>query len=392
MTTTTDLAPLDTTDVDRWIGKPIGGGQLPDPISLNDIRRWVQGMYYPNPLHYDEGYAAQSVAGRIVAPASFAVANDVRMGATPAVQGSIPGSHMLFGGDEWWFFGPVIEAGDSIRMERLAFDYRVTNTRFAGPTMFQRGDTTYINQRGEIVARQRSTAIRYLVENARKLDSMRDQAAAPDWTEQQLEEIDGKRMAYYRTLTPHVRKCADDIKTGEQLPVRPIGPHTVASMTTEWRSYRYTVWGSYYYDGIPNSMEKAGWLPVMTRDQEALKVDPSKNDGLYVGASRGHVAPQFAELIGMPRPYGFGASMGAWVLDYVGGFVGELGKLVHSNIQYRFPPLLGDATYLNGSVTSIAPIEGAAVADVSFAIEMTNQDGRVMAQGSVEAQVPLQRP
>ena len=35
--------------------------------------------------------------------------------------------------------------------------------------MFQRGDTTYINQRGEVVAKQRSTAIRYKVENSAKL-------------------------------------------------------------------------------------------------------------------------------------------------------------------------------------------------------------------------------
>ncbi len=391
MSTTADLVPLDTTDVDRWIGRPIGGGQLPDPVAINDIRRWVQGMYYPNPLHYDLAYAAESVAGRLVAPQSFAVANDWRMGASPAVQGSIPGSHMLFGGDEWWFFGDPIEPGDVIRMERLAFDYRVTNTRFAGPTMFQRGDTTYINQRGRLIARQRSTAIRYLVENARKLDSMRDQAAAPQWSAEDLERIESQKMDYYRTLTPHVLKTAADFQPGQKLPTRPIGPHTVATMTTEWRSYRYTVWGSYQYDGIPNSMEQAGWLPQMTRDYRALEIDPSKNDGLYAGASRGHVAGEFAQMIGMPRSYGYGASMGSWVLDYVAGFVGELGSVVHSNIQYRFPPFVGDVTFLNATVKSVEPIADAGIATLEFAVEMTNQDGKVMAQGPVEAQVALTR-
>ena len=79
---------------------------------------------------------------------------------------------MLFGGDEWWFFGPRIYPGDRMHSERSTFDYHVTNTSFAGPTMFQRGDTMYVNQRGEQVALQRSTAIRYLAENAQRLASL----------------------------------------------------------------------------------------------------------------------------------------------------------------------------------------------------------------------------
>ena len=40
---------------------------------------------------------------------------------------------MLFGGDEWWMYGPRIEPGDTIRHERMLFDYKVTETKFAGP-------------------------------------------------------------------------------------------------------------------------------------------------------------------------------------------------------------------------------------------------------------------
>jgi hypothetical protein len=91
---------LDTSDVDRWVGVPLGGGELRDPVVANDIRRWSQGMQNANPLYYDEAYAAESRFGRLVAPQSFGVAVDVGHGATPAIQGTIPGSHMLFGGDE----------------------------------------------------------------------------------------------------------------------------------------------------------------------------------------------------------------------------------------------------------------------------------------------------
>jgi hypothetical protein len=70
------MIPLDTTDV--WIGKPLGGEALKDPIHPNDIRRWPRGMQNPNPLYYDEEYAAQGRFGRLVAPQSFAGCTDTR--------------------------------------------------------------------------------------------------------------------------------------------------------------------------------------------------------------------------------------------------------------------------------------------------------------------------
>ena len=44
-------------------------------------------------------------------------------GATPAIQGSVPGSHMLFGGDEFWFFGPRVFPGDRLTLERMLYDF-----------------------------------------------------------------------------------------------------------------------------------------------------------------------------------------------------------------------------------------------------------------------------
>jgi len=384
------LEPLDTSDVDRWIGKPIGGGQLKEPISVTDIRRWAQGMSNPNRLYYDEEFAKESVFGQIVAPQSFAVCCDVGHGATPAIQGKIPGSHMLFGGDEWWFFGPRIKPGDKIRVERLAYDYKVTNTKFAGPTMFQRGDTTYINQNGEIIARQRSTAIRYLVSNAVKLSSFQGQDKEPEWTEQELQEIKAQKLAYYRTFFNHVIRRFDEVKTGEELPVRVIGPHSALTFATEWRSYIFTVWGSNYYDGLPTSTNEAGWLPEMSPvDPELAALDPSLADGLYMGASRGHANPAYAKVIGMPRGYGYGASMGAWVLDYVSSWSGELSYIVHSNVQYRNPALIGDVTFLRGKVQDKQKEVGGNTGIVVVEVEMSNQNGTVMAKGPVEVRFTI---
>ena len=58
------LLELDTSEVDKWIGVPLGGQQPKEPFSVNDVRRFVQGVANPNPLYFDEVYAAESRFGR----------------------------------------------------------------------------------------------------------------------------------------------------------------------------------------------------------------------------------------------------------------------------------------------------------------------------------------
>ena len=380
---------FDTALVDAWVGVPLGGGQMKDPVAPNDVRRWAQGMQNPNPAFFDETYAAEGRYGRLVAPFSFAVCTDDSHGAAPAIQGNIPGTHMLFGGDEWWFFGPRIFPADKISRDRMLFDYKVTQTGFAGPTMFSRGDTTYVNQRGEIVCKQRSTSIRYLAEEARKRSQF-DEEKDPIWTEQQIEGIEKQKFEYYQSFLDlgHDRRLF--VKVGDKLPTRPIGPHTVMSFTTEWRSFAMTVWSAFESDGGPSSLHDAGWLPEMARDLEGAKVDPTLGDGLYHGPSRGHVQQKYAQLIGMPRGYGYGASMGAWILDYLTNWAGEWGDVLHSKMSYRSPALTGDLTLLDGEVTSIDQddLSGQPVATVH--VTMTNQDAAVLAAGDARIRLPTE--
>lgn len=382
---------LDTSDVDRWVGVPLGGGELRDPVVANDIRRWSQGMQNANPLYYDEAYAAESRFGRLVAPQSFGVAVDVGHGATPAIQGTIPGSHMLFGGDEWWFFGGRIAPGDSIHLERMLFDYRVTDTSFAGPTVFSRGDTTYINQHGEILAKQRSTSIRYLVEEARKRAKFQADDPEPQWTDAQLSDIAEQQFEYFSEIQSrgHAKRLWKSVDDGAKLPDRLIGPHSIQSFTTEWRSYNMKIWGAQRYRGI-SSTNQAGWLAEMSRDMTRSQVVPVFGDGLYNGPSRGHVQQRYAQLIGMPRGYGYGSSRGAWILDYLGNWAGEWGYVVHSNAQFRSPAHTGDLTTLSGTVTGkeVDAATGEHLVEVLFT--MMDQHEAIMARGKVKIALPVE--
>lgn len=380
---------LDTSDLDRWVGVHLGGASMKDPIHVNDIRRWVQGMQNPNPLYFDEEFARSSRFGRIVAPQSFTICASDSHGAAPSIQGRIEGSHMLFGGDEWWFYGPRVEPGDKITQERMLFDYEIKETKFAGPTVFARGDTTYVNQRGERVAKQRCTSIRYLAEEAQRRAQGGD-SSEPEWSDDRLREIEAEKLAYYRSFLDLGHRRRLSVRRGDKLPIRVIGPHTTATFATEWRSYPMSVWGAFRADGGPTSLRRAGWLPEMDKDMDLAKIDPSQADGLYKGSSRGHVDARYARLIGMPRGYGYGASMGAWILDHLTNWAGEWGEILHSRMQYRAPALTGDVTRLEAEVieTDEESSTGQPIARVR--IEMKNQDGVLMASGTAEVRLPTE--
>jgi hypothetical protein len=294
---------------------------------------------------------------------------------------------MIFGGDEWWFAGPRIYPGDHLRMRRRFVDYKVSDTKFAGPTMFSRGETVYTNQRGDMVARQWSTAVRYLAEEARRRGFFEQAAPRPTWTAKRLAEVADQRSAWVASRAGSTSPTLEAVEVGQRLPTRPIGPHTLSTFATEWRSYIFTVWGSSVQEG-PDHLTEAGWLPEMDRKLEAAKADPALGDGLYSGPSRGHTDVEHAQVIGMPRAYGYGASMGAWVLDYVAMWAGDRALTRHSAVQYRFPAFEGDVTYLDGEVigTRHDPTLGAGV--VSIEVVMTTQDGAVMAKGPVEVEIP----
>jgi len=380
---------LDISDLDKYMGKKLQDALPLEPVAANDIRRWVQAMHYPNRLHYDREYARESRFGdKLVGPQSFAITQDDGHGAGPACCGYIPNSHLLFGGDEWWFYGPRIAEGDRIHNERIPFDYVVKETGFAGPTCFQRGDNNYYNQDGDYVAKQRSTGIRYNPDFAREMQSLTVDTEK-EWSDRELAELEDKKFEWIKMLHDlgHGKRLLDSVQIGEQLPTRVFGPHTIASLTTEWRAYTMTLWG-----GVrrPTDRGNEGWIEDMAgkeMDGEWEKINPEQTDGAYFGPSRGHLFPRYARQIGMPKAYGYGASMGAWILDYLAGWAGEYGFVTHCNSQYRGPAFAGDITVMTGEITGkTKDDEGRDVVNVK--VKMANQDDTILATAKASVALP----
>jgi len=384
---------LDLSDVDRWVGKPVIFAELWDPCNATDIRRWVMAMDYANPIHWDEEFARSSPFGGIVAPQSFAVAMDYGHGCHPACVGKIPGSHLIFGGEEWWWFGNHIRPGDKLFQRRRFDGYDVKETSFAGPTVFTRGDTEHRNQNGVLVARERATAIRYLREEANKRAVYGKEKASPRrWTKEELADIQKQRQAWILSNREGRSPAYGDVKVGDRLPRRVIGPHTIATFVTEYRAFRQNIWGTWRWN-VPEGVydpakEDAGFAADMTYDHEARKIDPRMGDGLYHGPSSGHLNLEKASNIGMGGMYGYGASMNAWHVDYVAYWAGHQGFIWHSQTQFRSPAFEGDITYIDGEVTEKIDRSPFGCPVVKVEVKMTTQTGETILKGMAEVQLP----
>ncbi len=380
---------LDTSDIDQYLGKAITSSRIREPISNNDIRRWAHGMHYPNLLHYDPTFAEQSRYGKLVSMQSFPCAVDDGMGTAPACVGCIPNSHLLFGGEEWWFEDRRVSGGDWIFNERIPLDYVVKETKLAGPTCFQRGDNYYTNQHGQPLAKQRSTTIRY--DAAAGGESVNPaEFDEPEWTDAALEELEERKLGWIRMLRVlgHDKRWWDDVNVGDKLPERVFGPHSVASFTTEWRSWLINTWGAVSCRVL--DLEALGFTKEMAgfeNDPAMVLLNPEITDGAYFGPSRGHLFPKFARRIGMPRAYGYGGAMGAWVIDYMAGWAGEHGMVLHSAANFRGPALSGDVTIQTAEVTGKSVDEqGRHLIHVKHL--MATHTGTTMATGTGEIVLP----
>ena len=151
-------------------------------------------------------------------------------------------------------------------------------------------------------------------------------------------EIERKKMEYFAEVQANANTRKLNVQAGEQLPERIIGPHTIASFTTEWRAYPFTIWHTFRPDGLPSSLYDAGWLPEMERDFDKGDIDPTHLDGLYHGPSRGHVQQEYAQLIGLPqglRLRGLHGRLDYWITSATGAASGATSSTASSPTARR---------------------------------------------------------
>ena len=126
-------------------------------VEKGAIRKFAQAVGDPNPLWQDEEYAKKGPYGRIVAPPTFLVTMTSGRSNRPVRPPMRRG--LLDGGAEWEFYLPV-GPGDVITCRSKLAELYERPGRM-GTMLFTISEQTYINQKGELVAKRRGTVITF---------------------------------------------------------------------------------------------------------------------------------------------------------------------------------------------------------------------------------------
>lgn len=158
---------LITDAAHAMVGKPLGPATTGE-VSKRESQRYAHAVGDENPLYFDEAYARAAGYDGVITPALFfevAMRESVPLsalrtdGIAVSRQASVPLKvhRVMAGGQDIEFFQPVYP-GDVLTAEtRLA---EVTEkTGRSGAIVLVVRETTYTNQRGEVVVKSRTTGI-----------------------------------------------------------------------------------------------------------------------------------------------------------------------------------------------------------------------------------------
>ena len=127
------------------------------PVEKGAIRRFAEAIEDPNPIYQEEIQARRSRYGSIIAPPTFL--RSIRVEPLPLLL-ETPLNRTLDGGSEWEYYHPV-RPGDTITAVTELADLAERTSRTIGAMLIVTNETTYTNQLGQVVARQRRTRICY---------------------------------------------------------------------------------------------------------------------------------------------------------------------------------------------------------------------------------------
>jgi len=152
---------LITDELQKLIGVSLG--TTISKVEEGAIQRYAQAIGDPNPLYNDPDYASKTEYGRLLAPPGFTgwsikaerpmeklFESLIKAGGPPRV---------LDGGVEFEFIEPV-GAGDVLTATTKIASITERETRL-GKTMFTTVEITFVNQRGNVALKSRSTLIQF---------------------------------------------------------------------------------------------------------------------------------------------------------------------------------------------------------------------------------------
>ena len=169
--------------LEEFIGKPMGGGGPsvgPDPVNLPMIRHWVDALDDRNPIYLDDAAARRTQFGGLVAPPAMlqswtmgrpTVQGIAERGGAPGALGRSALSELDAAGytatratNSELEFERYLHPGDEITSTTMLESISDEKRTALGTGYFVTWLSTYVDQQGEVVGRQRFRVLKFRAE------------------------------------------------------------------------------------------------------------------------------------------------------------------------------------------------------------------------------------
>ena len=356
-------APITTLDdfeeeYRKGIGVVLPPHGTPREASLDNIRRFGDGVGDYNPLYRDQSHAAASRFGMITAPPIFIYGASLGIGA--AIYGNIhparlSSNHfpMNYAGGEIEFFRPIW-LGDKISAREEILDVIRKHSERIGPFCMCTAGVSYYNQRKELIATKKTLMARF--ENLGSRGTMQYDREVK--TQAIVDSPDA--LVWERTRRGGETRYWEDVSEGDEIAKLEKGTYTV----TELFLFTHGVVGT-------------GRSP-----RAALEAEDSKDLGGGGRFDEEHARRRR----NMPGQFDWGPQRVCWLSQMATDWMGDDGTLKKMDSKVRHPNVVGDTNTVYGKVAKTYVENGEHLVELDVWNE--NQAGLATALSRITVELP----
>jgi len=343
-------------------------------VTWDGARHFAYGAGDDNPLWCDPEYGPGTRWRGLIAPPNFlyTMGEDDAPPLTPEERVIAKGDPLAGLGSyqaamefEWW---RPLAAGDRLRTRSAFVGVQPKHSQFGGRSVHQTIAFLYRNQRDQLTSIRRGTWVRA----ERKAKTERSYELAAEYLPEQLAAIDAAYEQQQRR-GPHPRYW-EDVEIGEELQPQVKGPLRISDLIV-W----HVGWGMQL---TPPGAFRLSYL--IRRKVPGLFTPNFLNVPDTV--QRLHWEEDWANQLGIPRPYDYGGLRETWLTFAITDWMGDDGWLWKLSCQHRRFNFQGDTTWVKGKVTGKAQAAGRN--EVHLEIWCENQNGIVTTPGAAVVLLP----
>ena len=297
------------------------------------LRNFCNGVGDMNPLYRELEYGRGTRFGSMIAHPMFPYA----FGWPGRSRWGLAGVHGFYAGNDWEYFRNL-RPGDRIGAIERVVDVEEKDSAFSGRLVLQYVETSFVNQRDELVARVLGWTTRHERKAARDKGKYKDiDIEASSYTPEQLDAIDRMALSEPERIRGDRTLYWEEVEVGQELPPIVRGPlslmDTMGFLVGTGRGHTHGVL-------LQGAAKHPGHFFRNPEAGTAIE---------YTGI--GHHRDSVAKQVGVPGTYDYGPQRTAWMCSLVSNWMGDAAFLKRLRADLRRFNMVGDTTWCRGRVS-----------------------------------------